>query len=145
MTRVRTRPLIAFGLTGLLLLVSGFEPMAVVFLLLATYLLLRFATKPLSLLISRTAYSIRWKFEIAITLMALLFLSVGLISFSSMDFIHRGLHEIQDIGADRPFEVLQAVDELEDTQHGPLFTMMPFLGVLGVLVAGPSGRRWPFR
>ena len=46
MTRVRTRPLIVFGLTGVLLVLSGFGPKAVVVLLLATYLLLRFATTP---------------------------------------------------------------------------------------------------
>ena len=139
MTRVRTRPLIVFGLTGVLLVLSGFGPKAVVVLLLATYLLLRFATTPLSQLIARIGYSIRWKFEIAITLMALLFLSVGLISFSSMDFMHGELHKIQDIGPDRSFEVLQAVNALEDTQHTSLFTMMPFLGVLGVLIAATLG------
>ena len=130
---------VGLGAAGLMMLASGFGPLSVVLLLGLTYLLLRFATAPLSLLIARVGYSIRLKFEIAIGLIAALVLAVGLISFGAMDFMHQGLHDIQDMGASQPIDVLRAVDELEDTQHGPLFKLMPVFSVLGVIVAATLG------
>ena len=56
-----------------------------------------------------------------------------------MDFMHEGLHDIQDLGPDQPLEILRAVNDLEDTQHGPLFTLMPVFSVLGVIVAATLG------
>ena len=93
----------------------------------------------MSLLIARVGYSIRLKFEFAIGVIAALVLAVGLISFGAMDFMHQGLHDIQDMGASQPIDVLRAVEEFEDTQHGPLFTLMPAFSVLGVIVAATLG------
>ncbi len=140
--RIRQNQLFLFvglGAAGLLMLASGFDPLQVLFMLGLTYLLLRFATAPVSLLIARIGYSIRLKFEVAIGVVAALVLAVGLISFGAMDFMHQGLHDIQDIGPGQPFDVLRAVDELEDTQHGALFTLMPVFSVLGVIVAATLG------
>jgi HAMP domain-containing protein len=131
--------LVGLGVAGLMLASSGFGLMSVALLLGLTYLLLRFATTPLSLFIARIGCSIRWKFEIAIAGIAALLLAVGLISFGAMDFMHQGLHEIQELGSAQPLEALRAVDELEDTQHGPLFTLMPVFSVLGVIVAATLG------
>ncbi len=140
--RIRQNRLFLFvgvGAAGLIMLASGFGLMAVTVLLGLTYLLLRFATSPLSLFIARIGCSIRWKFEIAIAVIAALVLAVGLISFGAMDFMHQGLHDIQELGPGQPLAALRAVDELEDTQHGPLFTLMPVFSVLGVIVAATLG------
>ena len=138
-TQNRLFLLVGLGVAGLMMLASGFGPLRVMLLLGLTYVLLRFATAPLSLLIARVGYSVRLKFEVAIGLVAALVLAVGLISFGAMDFMHQGLHDIQDIDPNHPFEVLSAVGELEDTQHGPLFTLMPVFSVLGVIVAATLG------
>lgn len=130
---------VGLGIAGLMLASSGFGLMAVALLLGLTYLLLRFATGPLSLYIARIDCSIRWKFEISIAVIAALVLAVGLISFGAMDFMHQGLHEIQELGPGQPLEAFRALDELEDTQHGPLFTLMPVFSVLGVIVAATLG------
>ena len=132
--------LLGLGVAGLIWSVSGQGSLAVVLLIAILYLLVfRYGTLPLARLIARAGYSIRWKFEVAIVVIAVLFLSVGLISFDSMDFMHKELHEIQDIGPDRSFEVLLAVDKLEDTNHGPLFKLVPWLGAMGVLVGAALG------
>ena len=130
---------VGLGIAGLMLTLSGFGLIVVIALLGLTYLLLRFATEPLSLFIARIGYSIRWKFEIAIAVIATLVLAVGLISFGAMDFMHQGLHDIQDLGPNQPLAILRAVDDLEDTQHGPLFSLMPVFSVLGVIVAATLG------
>lgn len=131
----------ALGLliTGLMLGLAGFGLLTVIVLLGIIVLLLQFATKPLSRVIARLGYSIRWKFEVALGMMAILFLLVSLISLASMDFMHKELHEIQDLGQTRPAQALQAVDDLEDTRHGPLADLAPFLSVLGVLLAAVLG------
>lgn len=130
---------VGLGVAGLMLASSGFGLIAVTVLLGLTYLLLQFATGPLSLFIARIGWSIRWKFEIAIAVIAALVLAVGLISFGAMDFMHQGLHDIQELGPNEPLAILRSVDELEDTQHGPLFTLMPVFSVLGVIVAATLG------
>ena len=43
------------------------------------------------------------------------------------------------MGASRPAEVLSAVNELEDTQHGLLFTLTPILSMLGVILGATLG------
>ena len=130
---------VGLGAAGLMLASSGFGVVAVTVLLGLTYLLLRFATAPLSLVIARIGWSVRWKFELAIAFIAALVLAVGLISFGAMDFMHQGLHDIQELGPGQPDAVLRSVDELEDTQHGPLFTLVPVFSVLGLIVAATLG------
>ena len=130
---------LSLGLAWLMLTLSNFGITSAIFILVLTYLLLRFGTMPLARIIARTGYSIRWKFEMAIVAIAVLFLSVSLISFGSMDFMHGKLHEIQELGATQPLEVLSAVAELEDTNHGLLFSLIPILGMLGVVLAAAVG------
>ena len=146
-------PLLA-GLTGLMLHRSGFGTVSVVVVLIPIYLFMWLAEKPLSRLIARIGYSLRWKFEIAIAAVSVLFLSVSLISFGSMESMHVGLHDIQDLmdsqrgsasvseGAWTPSarsQVRQAVDSLEGSRHGLLFSMTPILGALGVVTAAVLG------
>ena len=101
--------------------------------------------------------SIRWKFETAISIIAALFLIVTLIYSQGMDFMHQELHEIQQLGPPQRSEVLgaaddhglglsgrsevlRAINDLEDTQHGFVFSfLIPFMGVLGVLAAAVLG------
>ena len=52
---------VGLGVAGLMLASSGFGVVAVTVLLGLTYLLLRFATAPLSLIIARIGWSVRWK------------------------------------------------------------------------------------
>ena len=69
---------------GLLLAKAGFGILSVILLLGLLCLLLRFATKPLARFIARLACSIRWKFEIAIAVIATVSLFTGLISVGAM-------------------------------------------------------------
>lgn len=127
------------GLTVGTLRLSGFGPLAVILLLGSVYLVLRYGTKPLSRLIARPDYSIRWKLEVAITVIAALFLMATLIHIHAMNFMHDELHKIQDIGASQPQMVLSLVNELEDTNHSFFYTLIPYLDVLGVLAAATVG------
>ena len=52
------------------------------------FLILRFGTRPLSRTVARVRYSIRWKFEVLIAGMAVVFLFIGFVTFSAMDFMH---------------------------------------------------------
>ena len=127
------------GVAGLMSIPSNRDPIAIVALLILTYLLLQFATRPLSRLVARIGWSIRWKLEIAVVVIAILFLSVGLITFGAMEFMHDELHNIQELDPGRPLEVIQAVNALEDTNHGPLFTLMPFLGAMAMVLSATLG------
>jgi signal transduction histidine kinase len=142
------------GLTGIMLYRAGFGTVSVIVVLVPLYLAMWLAEKPLSRLIARIGYSIRWKFEIAIATVSLLFLSVSLISFGSMESMHQGLHGIQNLmdsqqglpsasgGALSPSarsRVREAVDDLEDSRHGTLFSLTPLLGAVGVVAAAVLG------
>ena len=130
---------LSLGLAGLLLAKAGFGIIPVILLLGILCLLLRFATNPLARFIARLACSIRWKFEIAIAIIATVSQFTGLISVGAMSSMHSELHEIQELGKSRPAEVLPAVNELEDTQHGLLFKLTPILSMLGVILGATLG------
>ena len=119
---------LSLGGAGLLLAKAVFGIISVLLLLALLCLLLRFATKPLARIIARLACSIRWKFEIVIATVSIF---TGLNSVGAMRSMHGELHEIQELGSSRPAEILKAVDDLEDTQHGLLFTLTPILSMLG--------------
>ena len=118
---------------------SGFSVRQAIILLGVIFLVLQFATQPLSRVIARLGFSIRWKFEFAIAIVAALFLIVTLIQVRGMNFMHHELHEIQNLGLEHPGAALHAVDVLEDTHHGFLFKTIPVFGVLGVLGATALG------
>ncbi|MBI2856637.1 MAG: HAMP domain-containing protein, partial [Chloroflexi bacterium] len=118
---------------------AGFGLLAGILLLGLIYLVLRYGTKPLSRFIARLGYSIRWKLEMAITVIAGLFLIATFIHVHAMDFMHDELHQIQELGSSRTFDVLGAVNELEDTNHSFFFQLIPYLDVLGVLAAATVG------
>ena len=145
---------ISVAITGLMLALSGFGTLSVVILILPVYVLLWLTTKPPSRFIARIRSSIRWKFEVAIAALAAFFLVVALISFGSMDKMHAGLHDIQDlIDSQKASQSLStgawtaharsgvrgAIDELEDSRHGVLFSLTPVFGLLGVLGAAAVG------
>ena len=113
--------------------------MAVLLLLGLIFLVLRYATKPLSRFIARLDFSIRWKLEASITVIAGLFLLVTLIHVHAMNFMHDELHDIQDLGPSQAQAVFRAVNELEDTNHSLFFKLIPYLDVLGVLAAATIG------
>ena len=89
---------LGLGVVGLMSIPSNRSVVSLIILLVLTYLLLQFATRPLAWLIARIGLSIRWKLEVATVIIAILFLSVGLITFGAMEFMHDELHEIQKIG-----------------------------------------------
>ena len=131
--------LLGLAVTGLMLVISGFGLVSIVVLLWLMFLLLRYATTPLSLFIARARYGIRLKFEIAVSVIGAMFLFVTLFSFGAMDFMHEELHDIQELAVTQPSLALQAVDDLEDTQHSFLFSATPFLSIMSVLLAGVLG------
>ena len=104
-------------------------------MVLIVYGAIRMTIGPLSRFIARIHQSIRWKIVAAISLMGLLFFLVAVINFQAMNYMHEELHQIQDLEQSRPADVIPAINQLEDTQHGFLFSMAPFLSVLGALLA----------
>ena len=63
----------------------------------------------------------------------------GLISVGEMTSMHNELHNIKELGESQPAKVLQAVNDLEDTQHGLLFTFTPMLSMLDVILGATLG------
>ena len=138
----RKQLLIVFGImvAWMTLVSSNFDPVISILLLGIIFLVLRTTTKPLAQFIARLGYSIRWKFEVGIATIAVLFLIVTLIQIGAMNFMHGGLHDIQELMAARDrTAVFPAINNLEDTHHGPFYRLLPFLGVLGVLGAAAVG------
>ena len=127
--------LLVLSATGYVLAISGFDIAVVILVPVLVFVLLRYVSVPLSTVIARTNTSIRWKFEVVLAGLSVLFLLVSLITFGAMDFIHQHLHDIQDIALASPAEALRAVNELEDTQHGILFSNVPVFGLFGILAA----------
>ena len=138
----RKQVLFAFAaLVAWLTLVSAnFDPILALFLLGIIYLVLRSTTKPLARAIARLGYSVRWKFEVGIAAIAVLFLVVSLIQIGAMNFMHDELHEIQEfMGARDRQSAFIGINNLEDTHHGAFYSLLPFLGILGVLGAAAVG------
>ena len=108
------------------MLVSGHKLLPVAVVLGLILLFLVFATKPLARFIAKIGYSIRLKMEIAIAAVAVLFLLVSLIGFGAMEYMHDGLHDIQDLMESdhrNIGSVKVAIGELEDSRHG--FPLLP--------------------
>ena len=136
--------LFGFGalVAWLTLVYSEFHPVVAIFIVGAIYLILRFTTKPFSRAIARLGYSISWKFELGIVVIAVLFLIVSVIQIRAMTFMHGELHEIQTLaehGERGQARAVIAINSLEDTHHGAFYRLLPFLGVLGVLGAAGVG------
>ena len=112
---------------------SGALPIAII--LTVAYVAIRLVATRLSRVIARINISIRWKIVAALGLMALLFVSVTVINLEAMDYMHRELHRILDVQQREPARVIGAVEDLEQTQHGFLFSFAPMLAILGSLVA----------
>lgn len=139
----RHKPLAA--LVALILLAALLEafvlpgPLQVVVMLTVAYVAIRLIATRLARVIARLKVSIRWKIVAALSLMALLFISVSVINFEAMDYMHIELHTILDLQQREPDRVIVAVEDLEQTQHGFLFSFAPMLAVLGALVAVALG------
>lgn len=99
---------------------------------------MRIVAPPLSRRVSRVRLSIRWKILGAISLMAALMVGVSIVNIEAMDYMHLELHAVQDLGQN-PSAVLAAVDELENTQHGPFFSLAPLLSMLAAILAMTLG------
>ncbi|MEX2224918.1 MAG: sensor histidine kinase [Dehalococcoidia bacterium] len=66
--------------------------------------------------------------------MALLFVAGAVINFEAMDYMHVELHAILDLQQEDPQRLTAAVEDLEQTQHGFLFSSAPMLAIIGALV-----------
>jgi len=95
----------------------------------------RVATGPLPAFISRLRLSIRWKILAGICFMGGLLLLVTVANVQAMDYMHSELHDIEDLGTVDPSRVLPAVVDLESTQHGPFFSLMPVVSLMAGLLA----------
>ena len=129
---------------------AGLGAMSVMIVLSALYPVVWVASKPLSRLIARLGFSVRWKFEFAIAAISALFLLVSLVNYGAMGFMHTGVHDIKHMidGFDAsetrppgsgPGSVREALHDLENKQHNYLFRLTPILGSLGILVAATLG------
>jgi signal transduction histidine kinase len=96
-------------------------------------------SRPLSRWIARIRLSIRWKILGAISIMGALMIAITFINIAAMDYMHAELHSIQDISVLGPTGVSRAVDELEQTQHGPFFSFMPLFAMLGAIAVFTLG------
>src|SRR3990170_961249 len=135
MITVHRRLLILVGLgvvAGLLLVLDGPDILGLLIPLAVLYGAWRFVTGPLSRIIGRIGYSIRWKILVAISFMAAVSILLAIVNIQAMDYMHQELHDIQVLPTS---EMRLAVNDLEDTQHGPFFSLMPFLSLLAALVA----------
>jgi len=97
--------------------------------------LVRFTSGPLSRWVARLRLGIGWKILGAISIMGALMIAITLVNMGAMDYMHTELHEIEDLGGQRPSQVLGAVYDLEQTQHGTFFSNAPFLSILGAIIA----------
>ena len=137
--------LIASGaVTALMLSLSGLGAVSMMIVLGAMYPFVWLASKPLSRFIARTSYSVRWKFEFAIAAISALFLVVSLFNYGAMGFMHTEVHDIKEIiDSQLPTRdgqiIREALEDLENKQHGFLFRMTPILGSAGVLFAAALG------
>ena len=95
----------------------------------------RVATGPLPAFISRLRLSIRWKILAGICFMGGLLLLVTVVNVQAMDYMHSELHDIENLGAADPARVLPAVVDLESTQHGPFFSLMPVVSLMAGFLA----------
>ena len=93
----------------------------------------------LSRRVARLRLSIRWKIVGAISVMGALMIVMSLVSIAAMDYMHTELHEIEDLGGQQPSKVLNAVYDLEQTQHGALFSFMPMFSILGAIAVSMLG------
>ncbi len=93
----------------------------------------------LSLRVARLRLGIRWKILGAISIIGALMIAITLINIWAMDYMHTELHEIEDLGGQQPSQVLNAVYDLEQTQHGAFFSNAPFLSLLGATVVFTLG------
>ena len=117
--------------------IGGVFPITI--MLAVAYVAIRFVTPLLARLIARIRVSLRWKIVAALSFMGLLFISVSVINFEAMGYMHTGLHNVVDAPERDPNLVIVAVGDLEQTQHGFLFSFAPLLALLGALVAVALG------
>lgn len=137
--KVNRKLIVALGLAGgvvsLALLAPEviFAALPLIVLLGLGYLAVRLVFGPLPRLIAGIRLSIRWKVLGAVFVLAVLSILVSLINIGAMDYMHTELHEIQEIQGVDPGRAQLAVNELAEAQHGPFFSLMPFLSLLGAL------------
>jgi signal transduction histidine kinase len=96
-------------------------------------------SRPLSGWVARRRLSIRWKILGAILVMGALMVVTSVVSIAAMDYMHAELHSIQELRSTSPSALAAAVDELEQTQHGPFFSFMPLFSILGAIAVFTLG------
>ncbi|MDO8614875.1 MAG: sensor histidine kinase [Dehalococcoidia bacterium] len=97
--------------------------------------IVRLSSGWLSRRMARLRLGIAWKILGTISIMGALMIAITLVNIGAMDYMHTELHEIEDVGGQRPSQVLNAVYDLEQTQHGTFFSNAPLLSILGAIIA----------
>jgi signal transduction histidine kinase len=129
------------GVLGVLAAVGaipGWAVASIVFLYLLIALMVGFFKLTAGVLsrgLSRARIGIRWKVGLVLSSIIALVVFVAVVNFQAMDYMHTEVHEIQDLGESEPLSVPGAVDDLEQTSHGPIFELAPFIALLGGMVA----------
>lgn len=120
--------------TAFVVLAASFGPgvIPLIIMLAVLYGGFRLVIGPLPRFIARIGYSIRWKILVAISVMAAVSILLAIVYIQAMDYMHQELHDIQVLPTSK---MRLAVNDLEDTQHGPFFSLMPFLSLLAAFVA----------
>jgi signal transduction histidine kinase len=95
--------------------------------------LVKLASGPLSRWVARLRLGIAWKVLGAISIMGVLMVAISVVNIEAMDYMHMELHQIQELPGSAPSDVSRAVDELEGTQHGTFFSLMPLFSILGAV------------
>ncbi len=97
--------------------------------------LFKLASGPLARAVSAANVSIRWKVGLALATIIALVVFVAIVNIQAMDYMHEEIHQLQELGRTDPQAVPAAVDDLEQTQHGPIFEFSPFVALLGGMAA----------
>jgi len=131
------RPFVVFGWLAAIFLgtMMGWLPGGLA--VLVTLIGLHFFSR--SRLLPRLRHGIRWKFLVAISVLATLFFGVSVINFAAMTYMHNSVHALEDSAAAQPERLLPGLRALHQTQHGLLFELTPVLGLLATLVAAALG------
>jgi signal transduction histidine kinase len=133
--RARTLALLVIFLAVALVTARFFSAaLATVIFLAVAYVMIRLVATRLARVIARIGLSIRWKIVVILGLMAVLFIAVVAINIEAMSHMHDDLHKIQDYRLTQPARIIPAINDLEQKQHGFLFSFAPMLAVLGALI-----------
>ncbi|HEU4759872.1 MAG TPA: histidine kinase, partial [Dehalococcoidia bacterium] len=132
------RPLLIAGAVaalGLLIVFVGPSFLPLLIPLAVLYGAFRFVVAPLPRFVARIRASIRWKVLVAISVLGAVSILATIVNLAAMDYMHNGLHDIQDLWNTDRIQARIRLDSLEEEQHGPFFSLLPLLSILAALLA----------